>query len=180
MSSHMKKAKLKKANAGMAVKSTATPKPTVDSAKPKVYTPKTYVDKFGRTMKGVPPKPTTFKKGGSMKTLKKAQKGATVKATPDSTSYYRSKAIQATSDQDFAIEAGNLAAYSRYLEAEKKAKQAQARQANKGKPGYDKNGFPLSKAKPVSKAPAKKTGGTLSKAMYGKSMMKKGGSTKKK
>ena len=61
MSSHMKKAKLKKANAGMAVKSTATPKPTVDSAKPKVYTPKTYVDKFGKTMKGVPPKPTTFK-----------------------------------------------------------------------------------------------------------------------
>ena len=75
MSSHMKKAKLKKANAGMVVKSTAAPKPTVDSAKPKVYTPKTYVDKFGRTMKGVPPKPTTFKKGGSAKAMPKAMYG---------------------------------------------------------------------------------------------------------
>ena len=61
---------LKKANAGMTVKSSTSkvaPKPTVDSAKPKVYTPKTYVDKYGRTMKGVPPKPTTFKKGGAKK-----------------------------------------------------------------------------------------------------------------
>lgn len=69
MSSHMKTKKLKKADNGMEVKSTvkAKPKPSMDSVKPKVYTPKSYVDMFGVTRKGVKPKPTTFKKGGSKK-----------------------------------------------------------------------------------------------------------------
>ena len=73
MSSHMKTKKLKKAATGMEVKSTvkATPKSSMDSAKPKVYTPKSYVDMFGVTRKGVKPKPTTFKKGGATKTKKK-------------------------------------------------------------------------------------------------------------
>ena len=99
------------------------------------------------------------------KMLKKAQKGTTVKSTPDSTSYYRNKAMQATSDQDFAANFGNRAAYSKAVKAEAKANENKARQANKGKAGYDKNGFPIPKIKSgfktASKLGAKKTGGMV-------------------
>lgn len=99
------------------------------------------------------------------KILKKAKNGTTVKSTPDSTSYYRNKAIQATSDQDFAANFGNRSAYSKAVKAEAKANENKARQANKGKAGYDANGFPIPKiksaSKNASKLGAKKTGGMV-------------------
>jgi hypothetical protein len=99
------------------------------------------------------------------KILKKAQKGTTVKPTRDSTGYYRNQAIRATSEQDFAANFGNKTAYSKAVKAEAKANENKARQANKGKPGYDKNGFPLPKiqsgTKGVGKLAAKKNGGSI-------------------
>jgi hypothetical protein len=99
------------------------------------------------------------------KILKKAQKGTTVKPTRDSTGYYRNQAIRATSEQDFDLERGDIKSYKKNLDREKAAKAAQARQANKGKPGYDKNGFPLPKiqsgAKGAVKLAPKKNGGSI-------------------
>jgi hypothetical protein len=101
------------------------------------------------------------------KILKKAQKGTTVKPTRDSTAYYRNQAIKATSEQDFDLQRGDIKSYKKNLDREKAAKAAQARQANKGKPGYDKNGFPLPKmqsgAKGAVKLAPKKKGGSIQK-----------------
>jgi hypothetical protein len=75
-----------------------------------------------------------------MATIKKAQKGVT--ATPDSTSYYKRKVEKAVSDM---VESKTPVEWSvasnRITAADKNAK----RQKFKGKPGYDKNGFPLKK-----------------------------------
>jgi hypothetical protein len=77
-----------------------------------------------------------------MATIKKAQRGVT--ATPDSTSYYNRKADKAVNDM---VESKTPVEWSvasnRITAAQKNAK----RQKLKGKPGHDKNGFPIKKGK---------------------------------
>jgi hypothetical protein len=77
-----------------------------------------------------------------MATIKKAQKGVT--ATPDSTSYYKRKADKAAYEMAASKTPVEMSlASNRITAADKNAK----RQKLKGKPGYDKNGFPLKKGK---------------------------------
>ena len=66
-----------------------------------------------------------------MAKIKKAQVGAKTKATPDSTGIYSRKLLKAYGEKDFP--------------AAKQASDDVARQAKKGKPGYDASGFPVKK-----------------------------------
>ena len=84
--------------------------------------------------------------------IKKAQNG--VKATKDSTDYYRKQA------SDFGTAAArNMnrpATANRAFKNQKEALDNMFRQSDKGKPGYDKNGFPVKKKM--------KTGGMIKRA----------------
>lgn len=83
-----------------------------------------------------------------MATMKKAQNGA---KTADSTSYFKKKAQEA-----YGAAAMNMTRNPESMfKLAKEYGDAGARQAKKGKPGYDKNGFPLKKKK-------MKNGGSLS------------------
>lgn len=87
------------------------------------------------------------KAGKKPKSLTKAQKGISVKPTADSTAYYKKE----------------IAGYDALIKSEPKTKMGQSnvnvyldyrskaydnlnRQSLKGKPGYDKNGFPIKKS----------------------------------
>lgn len=88
------------------------------------------------------------------KILKKAQKGMSVTPTTDSTAYYK-KEIKGY-DQLIKSEPNTPIGKSNklvYMDAKSKAYSNLNRQSLKGKPGYDKNGFPIKK----------KTGGTIKK-----------------
>jgi hypothetical protein len=90
-----------------------------------------------------------------MATVKKAQKGVT--ATPDSTSYYKSRM-----DEDFESAARNMNSPKYSDQAFKRAEKNldnYLRQSNKGKPGYDKNGFPIKKGKAGIKVKKAQAGG---------------------
>lgn len=99
------------------------------------------------------------------KILKKAQKGATVKPTADSTAYYRNRMISRVPSGYEALESGDLKKYNQYVKVQEKDIDNRNRQANKGKAGYDKNGFPIPKIKSASKTTSKlgvkKTGGMV-------------------
>ena len=119
-----------------------------------------------------------------MATIKKAQKG--VKATPDSTSYYNKKADKAAYEMAAAKTPVEMSlASNRIAAADKSAK----RQKFKGKPGYDKNGFPIKKqqaggvTKANPKAPMVDPKGAFTtvqkRTIAGAKMAKKGMSIKK-
>jgi len=78
-----------------------------------------------------------------MATIKKAQNGA---KTKDSTAYYNKEAArsyrQASIDAKFGLRDGA----EESMEKAKKATKDSFRQKFKGKPGFDKNGYPLKKA----------------------------------
>jgi hypothetical protein len=86
-----------------------------------------------------------MKKGGFIKkSLIKAQKGMTVKPTADSTGYYK-KEIKGY-DQLIKSEPNTPIGKSNklgYMDARSEAYNNLNRQSLKGKPGYDKNGFPI-------------------------------------
>ena len=89
----------------------------------------------------------------TVKKVKKAEDG--IKATKDSTSYYKAKANKAGYEMSGATSSpGMTAASNKIIQATKDQK----RQAFKGKPGYDANGFPKAKLK---------TGGKIKKAQAG-------------
>jgi hypothetical protein len=130
-------------------------------------------------MKKVVKKLTKAQAGRTIKTqsdtIKPTYKSPWPKGTKDSTDYYHQKHI------DMHRAAINTKDKGYYAKSEK-AMQDEYRQDRKGQPGFDKNGYPI----PASKI--KKSGGSVSKmksggstkAMYGKSMMKKGGMMKSK
>ena len=72
------------------------------------------------------------------KKIKKAQTGVT--ATPDSTEYFRRKALNKGKDLLFTDRPGVIKAYKNDIEQSLKDMK---RQKLKGKPGYDKDGFPV-------------------------------------
>jgi hypothetical protein len=91
----------------------------------------------------------------------KAQNG--VKATKDSTEYFRKKSLDKVGDVIFTTRTSAKKAYEKDMEQSLKDMK---RQKLKGKPGYDANGFPK-----------KKNGGTVAKD--GKWMQKAAASIKK-
>ena len=93
-----------------------------------------------------------------MAKIRKAQRGYTTKPTADSTAYFKKM-------QDFHYkQAATNAKYGLRDAADEQMRSAtqavkdQFRQANKGKPGYDKDGFPIKK---------QKMGGKIKKAQAG-------------
>jgi len=93
------------------------------------------------------------------KPIKKAQSGVSQKATKDSTAFYSKQA------SDFgtaaAMNMNRPATANRAFKNQKEALKNEWRQENKGKPGYDKNGFPK-----------KKNGGTVKAKDGGKWIQK--------
>jgi len=84
-----------------------------------------------------------------MARIKKAQTGT--RASADSTSYYGDKAYK--SRLKYMLASG-LPAMRKYQAEEEQAKKDMKRQANKGKSGYDKDGFPIKKQRNGGKTPA--------------------------
>lgn len=100
-------------------------------------------------------KATTVKKTMSAKKpLPKAQAGKIVKPTADSTDYYNYKAkvnFQKASDRYGLASPKMRKEANEYGNKAFKAQNDALRQLDKGKPGYDKNGFPIKKAKTKKK-----------------------------
>ena len=92
------------------------------------------------------------------KALPKAQKGISVKPTADSTDYYTNKSNklfkQSTDllNKPYPLQPNNDNITTRSKKANQlstaafKAQNDALRQSRKGKPGYDKNGFPIKKS----------------------------------
>jgi hypothetical protein len=84
-----------------------------------------------------------------MATVKKAQKGKTIKPTADSTLYFKNqeksfRQLAKSEKGDNEVSKFN----KRFFENEAgKSVSSQLRQYHKGKPGYDKDGFPIKKNK---------------------------------
>jgi hypothetical protein len=96
------------------------------------------------------------------KTIKKAQKG--VKATADSTKYYKDqeksfKTLAKSEKGDTEVSKFNKNFFER---ASGKAVSDQLRQSRKGKPGYDKDGFPIKKQRTGGKTMLKRADGSVS------------------
>lgn len=108
-----------------------------------------------------------------MAKIKKYQNsGKPLKATPDSSAYYKNQ--EDVFNKLAKSEKGNskVADFNRqYFKSQSaKAVSDQLRQLHKGKPGYDANGFPIKK---------NKTGGKVTKAKDGKWIQKATASIKK-
>lgn len=99
-------------------------------------------------------KGSTLKTGGKMK---KAQTG--VKATKDSTEYFRKKGLDKVDDIVFTTRPDVRKAYEKDMQ---KSINNMKRQAFKGKPGYDKNGY-LIKKKMKAGGMIKRADGSYSK-----------------
>jgi len=106
-----------------------------------------------------------------MKTIKKAVNGTTTTkttirpvATKDSTEYFRQKSLDKVKDIVFTTRPGAKKAYENDMQ---QSLNDMKRQRLKGKPGYDKNGYPI-----------KKNGGSI-KAKDGKWMQKVSASIKR-
>ena len=90
------------------------------------------------------------KAGKKPKSLKKANKGLSVEkgcppncnTTADSTFYYADKEYKAKLK---GLTANTKPEMDKQFAIMEKAKQDRYRQSKKGKPGYDKNGFPIQK-----------------------------------
>lgn len=86
-----------------------------------------------------------------MARIKKAQTGKSVKASPDSTAYYANK--YKTKELE-ALTSNNLSVIRKRFAEKDQANEDRIRQRFKGKPGYDKDGFPVKKQKSGGKTPA--------------------------
>jgi hypothetical protein len=113
-----------------------------------------------------------------MKAIKKAKNGTTTAkttirpgATKDSTAYFNraEKSFMNMANSEF--KKGNEAVSDKMVKLAKNAFENKQRQKLKGKPGYDKNGYPLK--------PKAKSGATISKAKDGKWMQKVSASIKR-
>ena len=102
-----------------------------------------------------------------MATIKKAQKGKTIKPTADSTEYFRRKYLDKVGDLTFTTRPNAIKAYKNDMEQSLKDMK---RQRLKGQSGYDKDGFPIKK---------QRAGGKIEKAEGGKWMQKAAASIKR-
>jgi hypothetical protein len=104
-----------------------------------------------------------------MRTIKKAQNGT---KTADSTAYFRGRAKDMARQSLYAETKGDKKLSNVYMDVASKASSDADRQKLKGKPGYDKNGYPIKKKKA-------KSGATIAKAKDGKWMQKAAASIKR-
>ena len=74
-----------------------------------------------------------------MATIKKAQNGV----TKDSTDYFKGRAKDMARKSLYAEVKGDKKLSNVYMDAASKSSSDASRQANKGKKGYDKNGYPI-------------------------------------
>jgi hypothetical protein len=94
---------------------------------------------------------TTFRKANEArqavvnKSLPKAQVGRTVKPTADSTAYYKDEAKFQSDLATISSKYGLRKAAEENMANSRKAYKDASRQKFKGKPGFDKNGFPIKK-----------------------------------
>jgi hypothetical protein len=79
------------------------------------------------------------------KSLPKAQDGKIVKSTTDSTAYYKDEAIFQSNLGVLKSKYGLKKQAEEAMAKSRKAYSNASRQKFKGKPGYDKNGFPIKK-----------------------------------
>jgi len=99
--------------------------------------------------------------GKNGKTVKKAQNGA---KTADSTAYFDKKATKDVSNALKTLkEKGTGKEYNKAYNTQMQSLKSLRRQANKGKKGYDENGFPIKM----------KMGGTIKKAQTGNAIIDK-------
>lgn len=80
-----------------------------------------------------------------IKKLPKAQAGKIVKPTADSTAYYSNVATYLTDRGVKQSKIKDWDGMNRDFDSARKAIDSQLRQSKKGRPGYDKNGFPIKK-----------------------------------
>jgi len=90
-------------------------------------------------------KKTTTKKVVTKKNLRKAQDGMVVKPTADSTAYFGRAEGSFMNLSNLEFKRGNEALSNKMVKLAKSAFENKKRQALKGQPGYDKNGFPIKK-----------------------------------
>jgi hypothetical protein len=74
-----------------------------------------------------------------MATIKKAQNGV----TKDSTDYFKGRSKDMAIKSLYAEAKGDKKLSNIYMDAASKSSSDASRQANKGKKGYDKNGYPI-------------------------------------
>jgi hypothetical protein len=86
-----------------------------------------------------------------MARIKKAQKG--IKASPDSTNFY-TRRLLSDMDMEFRTSGDTKKTYSRKVSQDAKNL---SRQSKKGKPGYNKDGFPIKKQRSGGKIAPKKS-----------------------
>lgn len=193
-------AKMKKAQAGKKVKGFGDHTNKMAKALDKASVlGKNYIAPGDSAKKTAVKKLVSKKKMGG---VVKAQKGKKITPTPDSTYFFEKRADKYDKAAGRLIRAGGYESVMRTKKMADQARDDAYRQGLKATPGYDANGFPIpTKKKAVKKAvPKKKNGGTVSsqlgsykgvigkntkgkatkavgltKAMYGKSMMKSGG-----
>ena len=84
-----------------------------------------------------------LKKVVTKKSLPKAQAGKIVKSTPDSTAYYKNEAQLQSELGVLKSKYGLKKQAEEAMAKSRKAYSDASRQQFKGKPGYDKNGFPI-------------------------------------
>jgi hypothetical protein len=97
---------------------------------------------------GVTP-PKKFGMGG--------KNGDPIKATTDSTAYFNNQTDINFTKAKKASGAGNDIDYMKFIDAAYKSRDNAHRQANKGKAGYDKNGYPIKKENGGFGEPGKRT-----------------------
>lgn len=85
------------------------------------------------------------KVGKKPKSLTKAQKGISVKPTADSTTYYKDEAKFQSNLATIKSKYGLKKEAGETMKKARKAYSDASRQQFKGKPGFDKNGFPIKK-----------------------------------
>jgi len=114
-----------------------------------------------------------------MKAIKKAVNGTTTTkttirpgVTTDSTSIFKNKAKDMARKSLYAEAKGDKKLSNVYMDVASKASSDAERQKLKGKPGYDKNGYPIKKKKA-------KSGATIAKAKDGMWMQKAAASIKR-
>ena len=80
------------------------------------------------------------------KALPKAQDGISVKPTADSTAFYKRASESFMRLANDESKKGNDGTVKKLVKLAKSSFEDQKRQSKKGKPGYDKNGFPIKKS----------------------------------
>lgn len=104
----------------------------------------------------------------TVKKIKKAQVGKSVKPSADSSTYFHNKLMNISKKERTSGKGVTPDSNKAWWETAR----SYERQSKKGKPGYDKDGFPIKKQRAGGKI-EKAEGGKLKKAQDGETLIKK-------